>query len=430
VRLSLLYALLVLYEFCQLFMLEHFFAPTYSNFHISYAADRSATYYWICILTPLSLLPAGDRLSTASQFVLSIFMTYVGLAAPLYFVPFVSDREYPFVYVCLFLCFLLLAIASRITLPPFRTPIAEKGYKRALLATIAILATAFGYGMTQNFHLVDFSKIYDLRDSEQQNADIVLRFVSIYIFSLGGLFLALSLAFKKRLYAFLAIATYILCYGLIYEKAAALAPLWLIYIYFTVKLFSRDSTMRFYTALAAPFFLSTLVFLATSTQETRSPILQFAMGLAAFRQYAVPALAPALYHQFFQTHPHTYWSHISGINYFLHYPYGSHTVAVEMDRHFQLGPYNASFIASDAIEAYGYQALPFVALVVGAFFVVLNTCGRGIGILTMSLLVVLPSIAITNIPFSTIMLTNGVFFLMLFMAWMPQSWRDRTLIGR
>jgi hypothetical protein len=132
------------------------------------------------------------------------------------------------------------------------------------------------------------------------------------------------------------------------------------------------------------------------------------------------------YYEFFKHHPHTYWSHVSVADLFVHYPYGHDTIAFVLQDYYTLGNYNASFLATDAIAAYGYQALPFVGLVVGLVFAVLNTAGRGFGVTARATLMVMPSLALQNIPLATTLLTYGIGFLVLYMAWMPRSWLARA----
>lgn len=422
-----LYASLVVYEFSHRYMLEHWLSNVYGYFHLYYDADRSETYSWICFLTPLALLPAGTRLQSASQFILPVFMSFVGLPAPLYFVHFVAPSVLPYAYSYFFVCYLMLAVSTRLRFPPIPSPLGERGYKRLIWITLVFMATVCAYGMTQDFHLVSFAQLYENRYSEDANGVLVQRVAVLYVSSFGGFFFALALMFRKRLLAIVVLGVYVICYGLLYEKTALLAPLWLVYIYAVMKFFSRESTLKFYLALAAPFYLGAVWYvLSPDTTLNENPIQFVYMGTVLFRLYAIAANAPGLYHLFFQSHPHTYWSHITGINYFLRYPYGDHTIAVEMQRAFSLGNYNASFLASDAIEAYGYQAIPLAALAVGLTFMLLNTASLGFKPITLAVIMMMPSILISNIPFATSLLTSGILFLALFMAWMPKSWIERT----
>src|SRR5262249_16376561 len=155
----------------------------YGYFHLYYDKGRPETYFWVCILTPLSVLPAGTKLKNASQIIFPVFMSFVGLPTPLYFVHFVAPSDFPFPYFYFFLTFTLIATATRIWLPPIPSPIGEQGYKRLIWLTIIAVILTFAYGMTQDFHLVGFSQLYESRYSEDVNGAFVQRIAVMYVFS-------------------------------------------------------------------------------------------------------------------------------------------------------------------------------------------------------------------------------------------------------
>jgi len=423
-----LYAVLVLYMFAQRYMLEHWLSKTYSYFLMAYDNWRSDTYFWICILTPLSVLPTGSRLESASHFILPIFMTFVCLPTPLFLVHFVPEAVYWPFYGCLFLSYAILAVSTRLTFKRIPSPLTERGYVKLLAATLILFAIVFAVGGTQSFHLVDFARLYEVRYSDEAAGVLVQRFAVLYVFCFGGLFFSLCLMFKRKFLAVLTMLVYVVCYGLLQYKAAILAPFWFAYIYVLVKYFNRTSAIKYYLALAIPLYVGVVVFmLFPSGANAGGNLLEFAfLGLVVFRLYGVTANATGLYYTYFQSHEHTYWSHITGINFFVDYPYGDHTVAIEMERFYGLGNYNSSFIATEGIASYGYQALPVVSLVVGALFVIMNTAARGIGPQVLALLMIMPGLLIDERPLGTSLLTGGLIFLVLYLAWMPRNWLARS----
>jgi hypothetical protein len=428
-RLLQLYAALVLYEFAQHYMLKNLFASSFSLYHIAYDDWRPDTYFWVCVLTPLSVLPAGVRLENASYFIFIVFMIFLGLSTPLFFVHFTTPASFPYVFASFFFCYLILAFSTRVRLPPIPSPIGERGYVRLVVASAVFVAVVFLYGMTQNFNLVDISRLYDFRDAEDVNGAFVLKVTSMFILCFGGLFLALSVIHRRIWIAVLTVVGYVICYGICYEKTAIAAPFWFLYAFFVVKFFSGNSALRFYFAIAAPFLLGLAIFLLTPDSATpQGNLLRFGyLGVVVVRLYAIPANAASLYQEFFLEHPHTYWSQINGINFFVHYPFAN-PMSVEMQNYFHLGNYNASFLASEAIESYGYQALPLVGMAIGLVFIALNSAGRGFRPQLLALLTVMPALAMTNIPFSTTLVNGGLIYLIFYMAWMPRHWLARGAV--
>ena len=428
VRLLQLYAALVLFEFAHRYMLEYWLSDVFGYFSFSYDHWRSGTYFWVCVLTPLSVLPAGVRLESASHFMFLTFMTFVGLPTPIILVHFVTPDVFSYFYGCLFLSYTILAVCTRIYLRPIPSPLTERGYVRLLAITIGLFVAVLCYGITQQgFRLVDFSQLYQIRYSNETANVFVQRIATLYVFSFGGLFVAQCLMFRKMWLAAASLLAFIACYGFLYEKTAALAPIWFIYLYLVFKFFTRDSAVRFHIALAIPYYIGVVIFALYPRTANGGNILEFGyLALVVFRQYSATNLAVGLYYVFFQDHPHTYWSHITGIDYFIHYPYGNHSVAIEMENAFGLGNFNASFLATEGIEAYGYEALPFVSAAVGAVFILLNTAARRFGPQVLALTMIMPSLMIDERPFGTSLLTGGIMFLIVYLAWMPRSWLNRS----
>lgn len=426
--LILLYGFLVLYEFAHTLMLRDWLSVVFGYFQIYYDADRAQTYFWVCFLTPLSLLPAGTRMTTASQFILPAFMAFVGLPTPLYLIHFVAPAEFPYVFSSLMLCYVILAFASRLQFRPIPTPFGETGYKRLIYGTIFLIVLTFGYGMGNDFHLSNLKELYEYRYADSANGWVVGRVVAAYVFSLAGFFFVLSMMFRKYHYAVLTLAGFIICYGLIYLKSAAVAPAWLLFIYFGTRYFSRDSTVKFYLLLGAPFLFGTAWYLwSPETANSGGNIPQFFyLTGVVFRLHGITSDAMGFYYAFFHLHPHTYWSHISIADLFVHYPYGEKTIAYVLQDYYILGNYNANFLATDAIAAYGYQVLPLAGLAVGTAFMVLNTAARGFGVTALAALIAMPAFALQNVPFATWLLTYGIGFLVLYLAWMPREWLARA----
>lgn len=424
-----LYLVLVAYELALTYMLADYLSDRYGYFRMAYDVTRPDTYLLVCVLTPISVLPAGTRLRGASQFLYPIFMTFIGLPTPLFLINHVVPAIFWNFYFCLFLSYLLLALSTRVALRPIPTPVGGKGYRRLLVATMVFFLATFAVGMVQNFHVVDFSKLYDIRYSDLQSEAFIQRTANMYIFSFGGFFVALSVLFRRYFLAVFFLSIYVICYGLVQYKTAALAPLWIIYLFVAFRYFCKDSTVRFYIVLTAPFWIGlALYFLFPSGRtlaQNNLPVFAY-LNLVVFRQYGVSPNALGLYYTFFKTHPHTYWSQITGINFFLHYPYGDHTVAIEMQRSYGLGNYNASFLSTEGVESFGYQAIPLASAVLGGVLVMLNTAARGIPPRVLPLIMVMPCLMIDERPLGTSILTGGIIFLIFYLAWIPRNWLPRS----
>jgi hypothetical protein len=421
-----LYAFLVIFSFAIKFILHDYLSVYYGYFHMGYDRAREYTYIALCFLTPLSILPAGTRLKTGSQFIFTAFMSFVGLGSPIFLLDYVAPNIFWSFYAFLFASFLLLAISTRIRLVPIPSPFTERGYFWLLATTVALFVVVFGIGASTNFHIVSFEQLYDVRYSEEQSsAAFIVRVANMYMFSFGGFFLGLAVMYRRYALALVVLGGFVVCYGLAQLKAAVLAPIWLIYLYFAFRYFIGNSTVRYYVVLTLPFWAGLALYLLFPTGRTIDgdyPYIWAYLNISVFRQYGVTANALGLYYNFFQTHPVTYWSQITGVDFLLHYPYGDHTVAIEMQRRYGLGNYNSSFLATEAIESYGYQALPVASALVAILFVAINTGTKAIRPAILALMMFMPCLMIDERPFSTSLLTGGIIFLVFYLAWLPRSW--------
>ncbi|MBN9589576.1 MAG: hypothetical protein BGN85_06770 [Alphaproteobacteria bacterium 64-11] len=420
-----LYAFLVIFSFGLKYALAVYLSDWYRYFHMEYDTLREHVYVWLCFLTPLALLPAGTRLETGSQIIFTMFNTFVAIGSPFFLVGYTSPDVFWNFYAYLFVCYLLLAVATRIRFRPIPSPLTNRGYKILLGVTLLAFVAVLGIGVTQNFHIVSFSDLYNVRYSEEmQSAAYVQRFANMFMFGFGGLAVGLCVAFRRYWLALLFLSGYIICYGLVQYKAAALSPMWFIYLFLAFRYFVGNSTLRFYMVLTLPFWVALAIywFSPVNTGLKFNLVVFGILNLMLFRQYGVTPNALGLYYNFFQSHPVTYWSHITGLNAFLHYPYGDHTIAIEMDRAYALGNYNSSFLATEAIGSYGYQALPAVGIVVATFFILLNTSTRDIPVRILILMMIMPALMLDERPLGTSLLTGGIIFLVFYLAWLPRSW--------
>lgn len=424
-----LYLFLVLYQFSSLYVLENFLSVTFGYMHISYNPERGAIYFWVCVITPLAILPAGTRLQTASQFMFPVLIALIMSITPLFLVGEVKGWTFWAMYGCIFASMAMLALASRLEFKGLVHPVSEKQYKlRAWILAIFFIMTLAG-GATQNFHFVSFAEIYSIRGSDAYSElGFIIRVVCMYVFSLGGLFVGLGLLRKSKMLVSVAMFGFIFCYGVSQYKSAIMAPAWLIYIYLAGRYFCKDSTLKYYFALTLPFFAGALLLvLFPDARSFKANFIVFAyLTYVNFRFYGTSNEAVGLYHDFFTHHQVTHWSHITGVDFFLHYPYGSRQIAEVLENQYKIGNFNASFLATDTVAAYGYEVMPLVTLAMALFYVLMNSVSRGIDKRAILVMMIMPALMFNERAFATSLLTGGIIFFMFYLSWIPKSWRDNA----
>jgi hypothetical protein len=430
-RMAALYLFLVLYQFASLYMLKELLSTTFGYLHISYDPQRGGTYFLVCVLTPLAVLPAGTRLETAGQLMFPVLTALIMQTTPLYLVSELRGPSFWSIYGCIFFSMVLLAGATRVTIHGFQHPLPPRKYKILLWLLAAFFIVFLVGGATQNFHIVSFAEIYNFRDSEAYaDLSFIIRVVCMYVFSLGGLFAGIGLLRRKNWLVAAALAGYVFCFGVSQYKSAIMGPAWLIYVYLAGRYFCKGSTLRYYAALTAPFFVGVILLLLFPDARSfgnNLPVFAY-FTYVNFRFYGTSNEAVGIYYDFFQHHPTTLWSHITGINFFLHYPYGSQQIAEVLDKQYGLGNFNAGFLATDSIAAFGYEAIPIVSVAMALLYVVMNSTSRGIDKTVLMAMMVMPALMFNERAFATSLLTGGIIFFIMYLAFMPEAWRTRAAL--
>ena len=142
------------------------------------------------------------------------------------------------------------------------------------------------------------------------------------------------------------------------------------------------------------------------------------------RTFAVPGAETGEYQCFFGSHPHTYLSHVNGINLLIPNPY-SRPLGEEVGGFFGLhnkfgyANANANLFAMDGIAGFGLAGIPFMGAFCGFAFWCVDCCAQkcplsfSVPALTMIIL------SITNVSLFTTLLGNGLLVWMILFAIMP-----------
>jgi hypothetical protein len=410
---------------------EYFYAIQLTElFHDEYTAfnfGRLGIYQQLCFLTPLSFLPLGTRLRTASQVVVGALVVFIFIPIPIVFVAMVPAAEFWQIYVLLWLTFLIVCTLASQTVAIRPPRFSERDFEWLVLIFYLLAGFGFLYCVTTNhFQVVSLDKAHAAQ------ADVTVKGWEGYLIvgfsgSLGGLLIALAVMYRKYYLLPLALLGYYCCYGMLSERTMVLMPMWIAYIYFAQRWFFRDSMMRYLLTVMAPFLFFFSLGLALNFEDRASTFYDL-FTLVNYRLYAVPAISFNVYYNYFATHPLTYWSHIGFISNFVHYPYGRPLASV-MAQHYSLGNDNASFIETDGLAAAGPLAMPFAAALFGMVMVGINSCLRGLNRTLWSIVMAAASVTLIDVPIGPGLMTNGLALMSLILLFAPRDapWNLRYL---
>ena len=412
---SVLVAFGIFFEYVHGFELKLFT----NNSVVPYDPSRFSDYRWTEFITPLALLPMGTTVKTGGNFLCIGLSALIFIPTPIVFIPLVTSYQYWTLYPLFFSGFFLIAVMSNFYLI---NPIRPLSAGRMLVVAdifMAMLGIALLLaGITSGLHFASFADINKIRGAANPGA---LGGYATQIAQTSGcaVMVAFYVVTRRLRYLFAALLFSLLVYGIMASKTAAFAVIWIFYFYLCAKYFSGKSTVRTFVCFIFPLIMLSILDNLFSGLNSNI-LLKEASGLVMNRMYDVPAMAFDLYYIFFQSHPVTYWSHINGISAILTYPY-KESLGILMQSEYNLGAYNASFLSSDVLAAYGIGVLPVVCGIFGAMLILINTALQAVPIRVCFILLAVSVFTIASVPMSTAFVSGGLFLLCAIFSYMPRT---------
>jgi len=218
-----------------------------------------------------------------------------------------------------------------------------------------------------NLRFVSFDDVYLQRFS---NADLGNDIFSRYMFSwLINLFIPLVLLYgivmKKKTYLIIGSFSCVCVYMSIAAKGTILMPIILWGMYFLLKKFSFKNI--YFSMITVLTVILSLLLIFTNKDST---ILFFISSLLMWRVIGTGGNLNLAYFEFFETHPKTYYSHISPVNFITNmYPYNDLGLGKVVGQYFWAEDMNANanFWATDGIAAIGISGV----LIISLFFTII-----------------------------------------------------------
>jgi hypothetical protein len=276
-----------------------------------------------------------------------------------------------------------------------------------------------------NLNVVTFANVYEQRALSADVAAAGSLVVYATGFLAGGFnpfLMAVGLVEKRRLWLLMGTLGQVFVYSTSGLKSVLLSIVLAPVFYWFVFKRSRITSARLGALVVASVLLP--LCLLPVLNDTGEGLEFLLVSLIFMRTYGTAGTLTGVYADFFANHPHTYFSHIGGVNGILPYPYGQ-TLGEEVGYYLTGGllDANANFWATDGIASAGNLGVIVVGLIIGGFLVLAN------GILSehnrrVAFVAFVPFIvAISNTSFFTSMLGGGgavVLVLLYFWQSMPR----------
>jgi len=289
------------------------------------------------------------------------------------------------------------------------------------VATFLIVGALVVQALDSGLRLVSILNVAEARAGLSVSRP-ALYAIHIWTFAVGPLWITILLYRSKYWNLILVLLPFLLSYLITFQVTTIYAPIWVLAAFFSGNFIHRYGVVGAVLFCSAPIMcLSLLPILANIFGYADQRYLIDVYGAYfGFRLYGVHGQIFANYVDFFSTHPHTWFSHVTGINKFVRYPYDV-DLPVLIGMNYPGGNQNTNFWGQDAVAGAGLWAMPAVSLVFGGILLAVNTVCRGlaapfvVGAISMAAL----RFADSTIP--TSLVTGGLALLLVLLAFAPRG---------
>lgn len=416
---------MIAYVGCFHWMYVNYLDPTWAYFGFEY---NSVPAKYLALAWVLSLLPAFFmplKLNRPSQFI--YWLLYFAVLVPSMFVPLCVGLNPPKeVSVLMLVLFSGFMIVGTNYLFPMVHIKSLKISKALFWKSFGLIAGSLALWMTvvfrSNLHIVSFSDIYDLRNTQNDISEGSLVNYAFMLLSgaINPFLMGCGLYLQRRWLFLVGAAGQLLVYSVGGTKGSILSIFFVLGFYRLFRI--RGLLFAHKLALGALALLVSACLLFLWTGRNPGPIQAIALFVVLMRTLSMSGLLTAQYYNFFEANPFTYYSHIKIVNWFVRYPY-KYGVGQEIGIAFAGTPdlnATAHFWATDGIGGLGLPGILLMSLLCAFVFWILDSAAAKHDPYLAALVTCYAGYNIANISLFTSLYSGGFALLILALYLMPR----------
>jgi hypothetical protein len=407
-------------------MYENYLYPNwdYFGFHYEPPPLPFLVLAWALSVTPSLWMPM--KLTRPSQ--LAYWVLYITVLIPSMFVPFYVGLESPaeisLLMAALYAGFAI--IGGCYTVPLLRLDpagISQRAFWKGFGLSAGALAIWMIVVFRGHMQFLSFNNIYDLRDVQNDLSEGTL--VNYAFMLLTGAFNPLLMGFGlfyRRKWLFLAgVLGQLLVYSVGGTKGSILSIAFISGFYVLFRVGRQPFALKLVTGTLA--LVGGLCWSYALAGYDPEPLQMHwvALFVVLMRTFSSNGLMTAWYYDFFQSNPHTFYSHVRGVNWFVHYPY-ERSPALEIGSVYMGGndpDPTAHFWATDGIGALGLPGVLLISAFCALVFWVLDSAAQKHDPRLAALVTCYAAYNIANISIFTSLYSGGLTILILALYLMP-----------
>lgn len=227
--------------------------------------------------------------------------------------------------------------------------------------------------------------------------------------------LAVGLISKNKWKIFLGILGMVVLYMTMANKQYLFLVFFLILLYRLFK--STKINQKIFVFFFGLLLISTILLISAIyiNIPVVNQIVFLISGIVLLRTVYTSTLMSVYYNVFFENHPYTYYSHISGINQLVPYPF-EQPLGIEVGTSFiNLESFNANanFFLTDGLSAIGLPGILIIGILCSFVFYLFDSFASKNNPLLGILLISVSAVALMNASLFTTLISGGLIFFMI-----------------
>lgn len=260
-----------------------------------------------------------------------------------------------------------------------------------------------------NMRLVDFTQIYELRAENAGKGGVLMGYLTAWAGTFTfPIIICYGLLLKKKIFFIIGSLLFVFLYMIFGLKTYLLAPLILYGMY---KFFLWQEAMD--VNLMSIFSLGILLLSVFFLSNLDNPTIYVLAAVFLMRTLTISGcLFAGYYVPFFNSHPNTYFNHVSFVNMVTGAdPYHGQAIGTVVSE----GGMNANaiFWAMDGVTSMGVTGVAIVSVLFGIFLIYVNRLINKKNKAFVCTLLIMPTMMLLNVSFFTFLLSEGIILLIL-----------------
>jgi len=413
-------------------MYEYYLYPTWDYFGFHYYPPPTVflVLAWVLSVTPSLWMPM--RLTRPSQ--LAYWVFYITVFIPSMFVPLYAGLDTPgeisLLMVTFYAGFAIMGGCYRVPLLRLR---AVRNSRHGFWTGFGLIAGALAFWMIAVFRshmqFLSFNDIYDLRQIQNDVSEgTLINFAFMLMTGAVSPFLmGCGLFYRRKGLLLAGVLGQVLVFGVGGTKGSVLSILFIPGLYVLFRAGRHPFALKLVFGLLAVVGGLCVSYVLAGYDPVPLQLHWVTLFVVLMRTLSSGGLMTAWYFNFFQSNPHTFYSHVHGVNWFVHFPY-ERTAALEIGSAY-MGSNDADptahFWAIDGIGALGLPGVLLISAFCALVFWVLDSAAQKHDPRLAALVTCYAAYNIANISIFTSLYSGGLAILILALYLMPVEAQPR-----